>query len=142
MRFKYAITLSSFRTVEEGLEKVLERLVHQGYEAVEMFGEPDEVDLKRLNQTFRSFDIPVCGITGMWGSVSKEGRKRKLLSLDTDIIEYSEEYVRQCIKMCDSLGGYDTNLCLFADDKSSVFDRNHSEVRQDEKERLILKRAI
>jgi sugar phosphate isomerase/epimerase len=142
MRFKYAITLSSFRTVEEELDKVLERLVHQGYDAVEMFGEPDEVDLKRLNQTFRSFDIPVCGITGMWGSVSKKGRNRKLLSLDADIVEHSERYVKRCIKMCDSLGGSETNLCLFADDKSSAFDRNHVEVRRDEKERLILKRAL
>ncbi len=74
---KYSITLSSFRYIEEPLEKTLETLGNQGYDAVEMFGEPHKVDLKRLNETFHSFNIPVCGVTGMWGSVSKEGWKRK-----------------------------------------------------------------
>lgn len=54
---------------------MLEKLVHEGYKAIAMFGEPDEVDLKRLSHTFRSFDDPVYGITGMWGSVNKEVRK-------------------------------------------------------------------
>ncbi|MGB6672516.1 MAG: hypothetical protein WBE34_08780, partial [Candidatus Nitrosopolaris sp.] len=106
--FKYSITLSSFRYIGEPLEKTLETLGNQGYDAVEMFGEPYKVDLKRLNETFHSFNIPVCGITGMWGSVSKEGWKRKLLSINTNIVAFSEEYVKSCIKMCHMLGGYET----------------------------------
>jgi sugar phosphate isomerase/epimerase len=140
MRFKYSITLSSFRNVEERLERVLETLVHQDYDAVEMFGEPDRVDLKVLSQIFHSFKIPVCGITGMWGSVNEAGLKRRLLSIKSDTVAYSENYVKTCIKMCDFLGGYETNLCLFADDEFIAFDRNHGEVRADQKERL-LKRA-
>jgi sugar phosphate isomerase/epimerase len=141
MRLKHSVTLSSFRNVEERFEKVLETLSHQGFDAVEMFGEPNKVNLKALNQTFHSFDLPVCGITGMWGSVTDARRKRKLLSLDSDTVAYSEEYVRSCVKMCNLLGGLETNLCLFADDESVAFDRNHGEVRADQKERL-LKRAM
>lgn len=116
--------------------------MHQGFGAVEMFGESHKVDLKVLNQTLHSFNLPVCGITGVWGSVAGSARKRKLLSLDSDTIAYSEDYVKRCIKMCDFLGGFETNLCLFADDEFVAFDRNHGEVRADEKERLIHKRAI
>ncbi|MFZ0512281.1 MAG: hypothetical protein WAM14_11795 [Candidatus Nitrosopolaris sp.] len=76
MTFKYSITLSSFRNIREPLEKTLERLTRQKYDAVEMFGEPNKLDLKSVNETFCSFGIPVCGITGMWGSISEEGRKR------------------------------------------------------------------
>ena len=140
--FRVSITLSSFRYMGEPLEKTLETLGNQGYDAVEMFGEPYKVDLKRLNETFHSFNIPVCGITGMWGSVSKEGWKRKLLSINTNIVAFSEEYVKSCIKMCHMLGGYETNLCLFADDKFVAFDRNHGMVREDQKECMIQKRAI
>jgi sugar phosphate isomerase/epimerase len=142
MRFKYSITLSSFRNIEEPLQKILETLGHQGYDAVEMFGEPNKVDLKSLNEIFHSFNIPVCGITGMWGSVSEEGRKRKLLSLDTNIVAYSVEYVKRCIKMCHLLGGYEINICLFADDKFVEFDRNHGVVPEDQKERIMQKTAI
>jgi len=140
--FKYSITLSSFRNIGEPLEKTLETLGHQGYDAIEMFGEPDTVDLKKLNETFHSFNIPVCGITGMWGSVSVEGWKRKLLSSNTNIVAYSEEYVKSCIKMCHLLGGYETNLCLFGDDKFVAFDRNHGVVQENQKERILQKRAI
>lgn len=142
MAFRYCITLSSFRHIAEPFEKILETLKHQGYDAVEMFGEPSKVDLKRLSQTFDSFNVPVCGITGMWGSISEEGRKRKLLSLETDVVAYSEEYVKKCIKMCQELGGHEMNVCLFADDKSLVFDRNHGMVPEDEKRNILQKRGI
>jgi sugar phosphate isomerase/epimerase len=142
MRFKYSITLSSFRNIEEPLEKILETLGRQGYDAVEMFGEPYKLDLKRLNEIFHSFNIPVCGITGMWGSVSEEGWKRKLLSLNTNIVAHSVEYVKRCIKMCHLLGGYEINLCLFADDKFVEFDRNHGVVPEVQKEGIMQKTAI
>jgi len=142
MTFKYSITLSSFTRFGQPLEKILETLSHQGYDAVEMFGEPSKIDLKRLNETFYSFNIPVCGITGMWGSTSEEGRKRKLLSLSTDIVTYSEEYVKSCIKMCQLLGGNEINICLFADDESLAFDRNHEVVPEHQKERIIQKRGL
>ncbi len=74
----YAITLASFRKIEP-IEETLATLAKQGYEAIEMFGEPSEVDAKKLRDTFSSYNLPVCGITGMWGSISPDGWKRKLL---------------------------------------------------------------
>jgi sugar phosphate isomerase/epimerase len=140
MTFKYSITLSSFRN-REPLEKTLERLTRQKYDAVEMFGEPHELDLKSVNESFSAFGIPVCGITGMWGS-SEEGWKRRILTSNKEVLAYTQEYVKSCIKMCDFLGGSEVNLCLFADDEFVSFDRNHTLVPQDQKEGLIQKIAI
>ena len=142
MTFKYSITLSSFRNIREPLEKTLERLTRQKYDAVEMFGEPNKLDLKSVNETFCSFGIPVCGITGMWGSISEEGRKRNLLTSNKEVLAYFQEYVKSCIKMCDFLGGREVNLCLFADDEFASFNQNHILVSQDQKERLIQRIAI
>jgi sugar phosphate isomerase/epimerase len=142
MTFKYSITLSSFRNIREPLEKTLERLTHQKYDAVEMFGEPHKLDLKSVNETFCSFGIPVCGITGMWGSISEEAQKRKILTSNKEVLAYSQEYAKSCIKMCDFLAGSEVNLCLFADDEFASFDRNHILVSQDQKERLIQRIVI
>ncbi|MGC2572626.1 MAG: sugar phosphate isomerase/epimerase, partial [Candidatus Nitrosopolaris sp.] len=142
MKFKYSITLSSFRDIKEPLEKTLERLIHQKYNAVEMFGEPYDLDLKYLNDIFCSFEIPVCGITGMWGARSEDGRKRNLLSSNKEVLACSEQYVKDCVKMCNLLGGYEVNICLFADDEFVPLDRNHTLVAQAHKVRLIQKIAI
>jgi sugar phosphate isomerase/epimerase len=142
MTFKYSITLSSFRNIREPLEKTLERLTRQKYDAVEMFGEPNKLDLKSLNETFCSFGIPVCGITGMWGSIGEEARKRKILTSNKEVLAHSQEYVKSCVKMCDFLGGGEVNLCLFADDEFASFDRNHMLVSQDQKQHLIQRIAI
>ncbi|MFL6454059.1 MAG: hypothetical protein ACJ71L_08705, partial [Nitrososphaeraceae archaeon] len=66
MSLKYSITLSSFRNIAEPLEETLDKLVKQGYDAIEMFGEPQKVQLKYLQDVFHSYNIPVCGVTGMW----------------------------------------------------------------------------
>jgi sugar phosphate isomerase/epimerase len=142
MTFKYSITLSSFRNIREPLEKTLERLTRQKYDAVEMFGEPHKLDLKSVNETFCSFGIPVCGITGMWGSIGEEGRKRRILTSNKEVLAYSQEYVKSCIKMCHFLGGNEVNLCLFADDELASFDRNHMLVSQEQKECVIQRIAI
>lgn len=138
MAFKYSITLSSFRNVEP-LEQTLERLVQQGYDAVEMFGEPERVHFKSLEQTFNSFDIPVDGITGMWGSMSSDGWKRRFLSPEPSIVTNSQKYVQQCIEMCHYLGGKKTNICLFADDKLVTLDGNHYVISEDRKMSVIQK---
>jgi sugar phosphate isomerase/epimerase len=141
MTFKYSITLSSFRNLKEPLEKTLERLIQQKYDAVEMFGEPNKLDLKSLKETICSFDIPICGITGMWGPISEDWN-RNLLSSNKDVLAYSEEYVKDCVKMCHLLGGHEVNVCLFADDEFVAFDRNHTLVPQEQKVRLIQKIAM
>jgi D-psicose/D-tagatose/L-ribulose 3-epimerase len=134
---KYAITLASFRKIEP-IEDTLATLVKQGYDAVEMYGEPSEVDAKKLRDTFSSYSLPVCGITGMWGSVSMDSWKRKLLSNEPILMQASEQYVIDCLKMCNILGGKEMNICLFVDDMPG-FDRTHRTIAAKEKELFAAK---
>lgn len=138
MKLKYAITLSSFCHIEP-IERTLERLQGQGYDAVEMFGEPQKMGMKKLRDIFDSFNFHVCGITGMWGSISEDSWKRRILSADRSITKHTEEYVMDCIKMCQSLGGNEMNICLFADSDMATFDRNHRTLSSDKKEGVIQK---
>jgi sugar phosphate isomerase/epimerase len=137
---RYSITLSSFNHIEP-IERTLERLQGQGYDAVEMFGEPKKMEMKKLRDIFDSFNFPVCGITGMWGTISEDGWKRKLLSVDRSISKYAEEYVMDCIRMCQSVGGNEMNICLFADNEMAAFDRNHRMLSEDKKG-AVLQKAV
>ncbi|MDQ3851233.1 MAG: sugar phosphate isomerase/epimerase [Thermoproteota archaeon] len=130
---KYAITLASFRNIEP-IEDTLARLAKQGYNAIEMFGEPNEVDTKKLLDWLNSYGLSVCGVTGMWGSISSNGWKRKLLSTDPMLLEGSEQYVIDCLEMCNILGGHEMNVCLFADDMQQRVDSTHRVISPNEKE--------
>jgi sugar phosphate isomerase/epimerase len=125
----------------EPIETTLERLEGQGYDAIEMFGEPKLLDLKRLRDIFHSFSFSVCGVTGMWGSISEDSKKRKLLSSDSYSITYSEKYIKDCIEMCQFLGGRKVNICLFADNDLVAFDRNHRMLPQ-ERKTSVTRKAI
>jgi sugar phosphate isomerase/epimerase len=134
---KYAITLASFRKIEP-IEDTLATLAKQGYDAIEMFGEPNEVDTKKLLDSLNSYGLSVCGVTGMWGSISGDGWKRKLLSSDPMLVQGSEQYVIDCLEMCNILGGHEMNVCLFADDMQGV-DRTHRIISANEKELFAAK---
>ena len=136
---KYAITLASFRKIEP-IDQTLSTVANQGYDAIEMFGEPAEVDVKQLRDTFSSYSLPVCGLTGMWGSISPEGWKRKILSSDPVLVQASEQYVIDCVKMCNILEGEEINICLFADDVPG-FDKTHRIIPAKDKE-LFAAKAI
>jgi sugar phosphate isomerase/epimerase len=129
---RYAITLASFRNIEP-IEDTLATLARQGYDAMEMFGEPSEVDAKKLIDSLQSYGLPVCGVTGMWGSITRNGWKRRLLSSDPAIVQASEQYVIDCLQLCNIIGGHEMNICLFADDTRGV-DRTHRIVAANEKE--------
>lgn len=131
---KYSITLASFRNVEP-LEETLSKLAKSGLDAVEMYGEPGAVKVAKVKDNLQSFRIPVCGVTGMWGNVSKEGWKRKLLSSDPALVRGSKKYVRDCVRICAELGGGVMNVCLFADEQLQ-FDGTHCVPTEHEKERL------
>ena len=133
--FKYAITLASFRNIE-AVEQTLNRISKFGYDAVEMYGEPEKVSAKDLVELFNSHQIPVCGVTGMWGSISEDGWKRKLMSIDAGMQEYAKNYVKQCIQLCHSLGGTKLNICLFADDNLSIYDKTHRAIPEERKATL------
>ena len=129
---KYAITLASFRKIEP-IEDTLATLAKQGFNAIEMFGEPNEIDTKKLLDSLNSYGLSICGVTGMWGSISSNGWKRKLLSSDPKLVQGSEKYVIDCLKICNILGGHEMNVCLFADDMQGV-DRTHRIISSNEKE--------
>jgi sugar phosphate isomerase/epimerase len=137
MSLKYSITLASFRNLDMPLEQTLDKLIEQGYDAIEMFGEPEKIRLKYLKDIFRSYHLCVCGITGLWGTIAADGWKRKLLSSDPSLIRASQKYVKQCIDMCQTLGGQKFNICLFADDKLVSIDKNHEVISQEQKKRII-----
>jgi D-psicose/D-tagatose/L-ribulose 3-epimerase len=134
---KYAITLASFRNIEP-VEDTLATLAKQGYHAIEMFGEPSEVDAKKLLDSLNSYGLSVCGVTGMWGSISSDGWKRRLLSSDPKLVQASEQYVIDCLKLCNTLGGHEMNVCLFADEIKG-FDRTHRIISPKEKELFAAK---
>jgi sugar phosphate isomerase/epimerase len=134
---KYAITLASFRKIEP-IEDTLATLAKQGYDAIEMFGEPNEVDTMKLLDSLNSYGLSVCGVTGMWGYISGDGWKRKLLSSDPMLVQGSEQYVLDCLEMCNILGGHEMNVCLFADDMQGV-DRTHRIISANEKELFAAK---
>ena len=134
---KYAITLASFRKIEP-IEDTLAILAKQGYDAMEMFGEPSVVDARKVLDSLKSYSLSVCGVTGMWGSISSDGWKRRLLSSDPVITQASEQYVIDCLKMCNILGGHEMNVCLFADDIQGV-DRTHRIISANEKEHFAAK---
>jgi D-psicose/D-tagatose/L-ribulose 3-epimerase len=134
---KYAITLASFRNIEP-VEDTLATLAKQGYHAIEMFGEPSEVDAKKLLDSLNSYGLSVCGVTGMWGSISSDGWKRRLLSSDPKLVQASEQYVIDCLKLCNTLGGHEMNVCLFADEIKGV-DRTHRIISPNEKELFAAK---
>jgi sugar phosphate isomerase/epimerase len=84
--------------------------------------------------------MKVCGITGMWGSISRESWKRKLLSTDPGLVKEAEKYVQDCVRMCNILGGKEMNVCLFADAMPG-FDRTHGIISPTEKD-LFFAKAI
>ncbi len=136
---KYAITLASFRKIEP-IEDTLATLTKQGYNAIEMFGETNEVDAKKLLDSLKSYGMSVCGVTGMWGPISSDGWKRRLLSSDPTLVQASEQYVIDCLKLCNILGGHEMNVCLFADDiQEEGVDRTHRIISANEKELFAAK---
>jgi len=139
MTLKYSITLSSFREIRAQTDEILEIITRQGFDAVEMPGEPSVMDSKDLADSIHSFNIQVCGVTGMWGKGSNEARKRRLLSLDSDIVAYSVDYVKKIIVMCQELDGSKINLCLFTDENSERFDKNHEVVPGSQKQDIVKK---
>lgn len=136
MMMKYSITLASFRKIEP-IEETLARLAKQGFDAVEMYGEPEEVDLKKLKDALSTARLPVCGITGMWGRASTQGWKRKLLSTDHSLVTASEKYVKDCIRMCSQLGGKEMNICLFANEIAEFLTKRMEQLRLNRKSKFF-----
>ncbi len=140
MTLSYSITLSSFLNIEE-IHETLKNISAIGFEKVEMYGEPDLIDSKHIFDILSSFNLKVVGITGMWGNSGKDGWKRRILSNDLSFRKYSFNYVIDCIRLCNKLGGNKINICLFSDPMVS-FDFNHGFIPQNIKESILYKSFI
>ncbi len=134
MGFRYAVTLASFKDVEP-VGQTLQKISALGYDSVEMYGEPDRTDTNRLLELSGSCGVSVCGVTGVWGSTSEDAWKRKLLSSDASVQKHAADYVKKCVQMCSALGGGHLNVCLFADDSLSFYDRTHRVIPAERKKK-------
>jgi D-psicose/D-tagatose/L-ribulose 3-epimerase len=135
MSWKYSITLSSFKNLEP-IEKTLENLKYQGFDTVEVYGEPDLVDVKSISHILDSLSMDVSGVTGMWGKSNSNYKSRKLVTNDSDLLLVAQDYVKKCISLCNSLGGRTFNICLFSD-SPIIFDGNHKSLLREEKRKLL-----
>jgi len=136
MNQKYSITLSSFKDIEP-LEVTLERMTMLRFDAVDMYGEPDSVDVSSILDLFHSYNIPIIGITGMWGYASKESSRRKLITRNKSIFLQTQDYIRKCISLCEKLDGKLFNVCLFSDDSLVQIDKNHARLSESLKRELM-----
>ena len=133
--WKYSITLSSFKNLEP-IQETLEKLKNQGFDIVEVYGEPDLIDVKSLSHQLDSFSIGVSGITGMWGLSSSESRFRNLVTTNNNSLKAAQNYVKKCVTLCQKLGGKTFNLCLFSEEPL-ISDSNHKYLLREEKRKLI-----
>lgn len=135
MSWIHSITLSSFMNLEP-IQVTLENLKNHGINTVEVYGEPDLIDVKNLMQQFDSFSIDVSGITGMWGLSSSNNKSRNLVTTDNNLRIAAQNYVKKCVALCHELGGKTFNICLFSD-KRLISDGNHRFLPVDKKRKLI-----
>jgi sugar phosphate isomerase/epimerase len=126
--------------MHESDNKILENISGCGFKNIEMFGEPEKIDLRYYKEMLSTFDFKVSGITGMWGKSSQNGWKRRLLSKDHCIVKHAEKYVMSCIDMCRHFGGKVFNICLFSD-PIEYLDVTHTNIVKNDKNTL-LKRCI
>jgi D-psicose/D-tagatose/L-ribulose 3-epimerase len=135
MSWEYSITLSSFKNLEP-IQVTLEKLKNQGFSTVEVYGEPDFIDVKNLMDQFDSYSIKVSGVTGMWGLSSTDNKSRNLVTTDSRLRLAAQNYVKKCVNLCHDLGGKTFNICLFSDEPL-ISDGNHKFLPVEMKRKLI-----
>lgn len=135
MSWKYSITLSSFKNLEP-IQTTLENLKNHGFNTVEVYGEPDLIDVTNLKDQINSLSIDVSGITGMWGMSSANYSSRNLITTDSNSLIAAQNYVKKCVTLCHELGGKTFNICLFSD-IPLISDGNHKHLPQDKKRKVI-----
>lgn len=134
MSWKYSITLSSFRNLEP-IQTTLENLSNVGFNSLEVYGEPDSLDVDNLTHLLASYSVGVSGVTGMWGHSSGYSKFRNMVTANNELLTAAQNYVKKCILLCQRLGGSTFNICLFSS-KTLVSDSNHKTLLPREKIKL------
>jgi len=135
MSWRYSITLSTFKNLEP-VQETLENLKNHGFDTVEVYGEPDLIDVKSISHQLDSFSIDVSGITGMWGLSSSQSGFRNLVTTNNNSLKAAQNYVKKCVTLCHKLGGKTFNICLFSEEPL-ISDSNHKYLLREEKRKLI-----
>lgn len=132
----FSITIDSFSKIES-LENTIKSLVELGINNIELSGDPSNSYSRKNLELFNTFSISVLGVTGKWTS-SKGMITPILLTSDPQILSYSKNYIKECIKMCNFFGGSIFNVCLLSDYDLKI-DRNHEMIPNKEKKKLLKK---
>jgi len=135
---KFSITIDSFTKIES-LENTIKGLVKLGINNIEFSGDPSNFNSKKIFELFNTFSVSVLGVTGKWTN-SKGMISPILLTSDPNILSYSKNYVKECIKICNFFGGSIFNICLLSDYDLKK-DWNHEMIPNKEKKKL-LKRSV
>ena len=134
MSWKYSITLSSFRNLEP-IQTTLENLSNVGFNSLEVYGEPDSLDVDNLTHLLASYSVGVSGVTGMWGHSSGYSKFRNMVTANNELLTAAQNYVKKCILLCQRLGGSTFNICLFSS-KPLISDSKHKTLLPREKIKL------
>lgn len=134
---EYSVTLGSFLHLDS-LISILENLSELGFHSIELMGKPLDFNWDYLKDILNSYNITVYGVTGVWNNV--DNFPKFLLSSRKDIVDYSKQYVYQCIDMCRYFEAKIFNVCLFSDPLQ--IDTNHYLISKSEKNKKIKKSAL
>ncbi|MGE0243195.1 MAG: TIM barrel protein [Nitrososphaeraceae archaeon] len=130
---KFSITLNSLSRIGS-LEQIIKLLVEFGFSYIEIPGDPLNNSLKHKLEIFNTYDLSVIGVTGLW--TKSKGLSPILLTNDQQILSYSTNYIKECIKMCNYFGGSFFNICLLSD-KGLQLDYNHEVIPKKDKKKLL-----
>lgn len=100
---KYSV--SNWIYGSEPIEKTVERLVKFGYDGIEIKGEPEEYDVKKLNELFASNNLEVSTVCGMWPWDDSDHMKtRDLANPDPKVRERGIAYAKNALEFGNKLG--------------------------------------
>lgn len=129
----FSITLNSFLRLGS-LEHIIKILAEFGLRYIEIPGDPSNFSSKTNLEIFNTYNLSVLGVSGLW-TVSK-GMSPILLTKDQQILSYSKNYIKECIRMCNYYGGSILNVCLLSDYDLKI-DRNHELISYKDKKKLL-----
>lgn len=94
------VGISNWIYAGEPIEKTMGRLARFGYDGIEIIGEPKEINVKEVKELSLSYGLEIPSVAGIWPP------RRDLINPDEKIRRSTIQYVKDCIKMIATLGGY------------------------------------
>ena len=85
----------------EPIEKTLERLARNGYDGVELIGEPEDYDIPKVKKALQERDLQVLNIGAKCNWPTSE---RDLANPDPNVRQRAVEYYFRCIDLAREVG--------------------------------------